>query len=399
MARSSSKNSSRRDNILVLDAGTTGVKALVFDPNLDILGRAYRPLRKTTGAGGRVEQDPKQILAACKAVIKSAVKASGIPARRIAGLGITNQRETAVIWSRRTGEPLYPAIVWQDTRTAAWCAKLRKKYEPVIRRKTGLRLDPYFSAPKISWMLSRPAIKKAAGRGDALFGTVDSWLLWNLSEGRPHATDHTNASRTLLFNIKTLAWDSDLLRLFGVPADVLPAIFPSRHRFGVLDRRVAGYPIPVLGICGDQQASMFAAGIRRGTTKVTYGTGAFASQALGPKFELHPGLFTTLVPSGSKTPLYMVEGKVDDCAARITPVIGNERLMRKEVTRLAREVAAYLKRLPIPPKRIVVDGGVTRYDKLPEIQAKAAGIPARRQKIYDGTALGAAMLVKQAMKK
>ncbi len=385
--------------VLVLDAGTTGVKAFVFRGD-EILSRAYEPLRKEARRrkGLRlVEQSPAEMVSAARRVLRQALRQSGLAAGRIAGLGITNQRETSVLWNRKSGRPVYPAIVWEDTRTAAEAESLRRRYSRLIRSKTGLPPDPYFSALKIGWILKHvPGAKAAAEKGKLAAGTVDSWLMWNLLEGKPHLTDYTNASRTLLFNIRHLEWDRELLRLFGIPAKLLAEAGATRSRFGFLKKEILGARIPVLAVCGDQQASLAAAGLARGTAKITYGTGAFVAESLGSRFALAPGFFTTLAPSGAR-PLFMLEAKVDDCGARIAPLIGRDAAMRKEVTRLARETNAYLRRLPVRPRRLTVDGGVTQYEPLVLIQRGISGIPVRRQKVYDGTALGAARLVYKSL--
>lgn len=396
MAKKSSRNSSpARKPVLVLDAGTTGIKALVFTGD-EIRSLVYAPLKKTVRRRGKlreVEQDPQELVRIAERVLKSALRKSGYAARELGGFGITNQRETFVLWNRR-GQPVYPAIVWEDSRTAREAARLNRARGKEVWQKTGLPVSPYFSATKMQWVFKNvPRAAELAAKGELLAGTVDSWLLWNLAEGHPHVTDFTNASRTLLFNVHTLEWDRELLQVFGIPQSVLPEAKATSSDFGRLRRDLLGAGVPVVALCGDQQSSLFAAGSVRGTTKITYGTGAFVAQALGAKFETKPGFFTTLAPSAEARPAYMLEAKVDDCGVRIAPLIGQEGPMHRAVTRLVKATDAYVRRLPIRPKRLVVDGGVTQYGPLVDIQRKISGLPVARQVVYDGTALGTARLI------
>lgn len=265
--------SKHENHILALDQGTTSTRAILFDGG----GRPVRshalPLRQIYPANGWVEHDPREIWQAALACARAVLK--GMDVGDVAAIGITNQRETSLIWDRKTGAPLYNAIVWQDRRGAARCAALKKRgLEAKITQKTGLLLDPYFSATKLEWLLKNA--KGAKGR-DVAFGTIDSWLIWNLTRGRVHATDVTNASRTMLWNLKTRDWDAGLLKLFGVPRSVLPDVRESRGDFGATDPMLLGAAIPILGVAGDQQAASFGqACFAPGDVKSTYGTGCFA---------------------------------------------------------------------------------------------------------------------------
>lgn len=400
MAKKRSANSLPASKpVLVLDAGTTGIKAFVFKGD-NVFGRAYLPLKKVVKIKNglkHVEQDPAELVKVSKAAMRRALKISGRKAKDLAGFGLTTQRETFIFWDKRNGRPLYPAVVWEDERTKRQAARFNARYGREILQKTGLPVIPYFSATKTKWVLdNNPALKKKVAGGDAIWGTVDSWLLWNFGKHHPHITDYTNASRTLLFNIRTLKWDDELLSIFDVPQSILPEAKPTWGRFGRMDKNILGTEIPILAVCGDQQASLFAAGLARGSAKITYGTGAFLAESLSGRFQLKKPFFTTLAPSSAE-PCYMLEAKVNDCGARIAPLIGHEELMRKETTKIARAVTVYIKKLPVRPNRIVLDGGVTQYEPLIEIQSRLSGIPAVRQVIYDGTALGAARLVYKAL--
>ena len=383
----------KKNNILVLDIGTTGIKGLVFGKDLELISRSYFPLKKVSRRGF-VEQNPQELVQVSERALRGAIKKSGVPPTSFRGMGITNQRETTILWDKKTGKPVYPAIVWEDTRTAEECKKMSKQHRIFVRNTTGLALDPYFSASKVKWILENvPQAKKISAQKNLLFGTVDTWILWNLLEKHPHVTDYTNASRTLLFNIRNLKWDKKLLSIFGVPQDIVPRAQPSVSNFGKLDKKIIGVSLPVVAVCGDQQASLFAAGLSPGTTKVTYGTGGFVSQILGRKFALHDGFFTTLAPY-LKSPIYALEAKVNDCGARVTAVLKNPLALKKAIETIIKEISRYLKKLPRKPKAIIIDGGVTKYEDMITMHEQLTGIPSKKQKIYDGTALGTAMLVK-----
>jgi glycerol kinase len=263
--------------LLAIDQGTTSTRAIVFDPALAAVASAQQELRQIYPAPGLVEHDPEDIWSATLATVHTAMGRADAQAKDIAALGITNQRETAVIWDRATNRPIHNAIVWQDRRTADRCAALRQDgHEPTIAARTGLLLDPYFSATKIAWLLDHvEGARAAAAEGRLAFGTVDSFLLWRLTGGRVHATDATNASRTLLLDIHRGSWDAELCRLFDVPEALLPEVRDCAGDFGTTDH--FGGPIRILGIAGDQQAAMVGQGcFASGMVKSTYGTGCFA---------------------------------------------------------------------------------------------------------------------------
>ena len=280
--------------ILAVDQGTTGTTCLVVDRDLRPAGRGYRELRQSYPQPGWVEHDPDEILETVTAAAADALRAAGIAASDLTAIGITNQRETAIVWDRASGRPLHPAIVWQDRRTAARCAEL--PFE-LIRERTGLVPDPYFSATKLEWLLGRVSPK------GALFGTVESWLVWHLTRGAAHVTDPTNASRTLLAQLEPVAWDPDLLALFGIPDSVLPRIAASSGVVG--DAELDGARIPIAGLAGDQQAALFGqACYAPGETKATFGTGSFilANQGDGGGPPPH-GILRTAAAQPGKTAL------------------------------------------------------------------------------------------------
>jgi glycerol kinase len=261
--------------LIAIDQGTTSTRAIVFDPALAPVASAQQELRQIYPAPGLVEHDPEEIWSATLATVRAAMARAGAEARDIAALGITNQRETTIIWDRATNRPIHNAIVWQDRRTADRCAALRQD-EPMIAARTGLLLDPYFSATKIAWLLDHvEGARVAAREGRLAFGTVDSFLLWRLTGGKVHASDATNASRTLLLDIHRGSWDADLCRLFDVPEALLPQVRDCAGDFGTTE--LFGRPIRILGIAGDQQAAMVGQGcFAPGMVKSTYGTGCFA---------------------------------------------------------------------------------------------------------------------------
>lgn len=300
--------------------GTSGVRFVVFDHEAKEVAAVYRELPLSYPAPGWVEQDPELMFRLALEVAGEAISKAGIGAEELAAIGITNQRETTIVWERSSGRPLAPAIVWQDRRTAPSCEKLRKLgQEVMLREKTGLRADPYFSATKLEWLFANvPGLRERAARGEALFGTVDSWLLWKL--GGVHATDPTNASRTLLFDIHRLRWDPDLLSLFGVPEECLPCVRPSLSVFGKTKKELFGAEIPLAGVLGDQQAALFGqVCFDRGEAKVTWGTGAFLLLNTGDRpVESRHGLLATVAytsPDGEVR--YALEGSVFIAGAAI----------------------------------------------------------------------------------
>lgn len=375
-----------------MDAGTTGVKAIVFDRALRLVSRAYKPIKKNVRPRGRVEQDPEEIIRAARAVMRSAVKKSGVRPRNIVGLGITNQRETAVAWDASSGRALYPAIVWEDTRTAEFCVGVRRAAGAFVRRATGLFVEPYFSASKYRWLLDNaPEVRARAAVGNLHLGTIDSWLLRRLCVEKPHATDYTNAARTLLFNARTLKYDARLGKLFGVPLNLPPRAYPSQHLFGTLDRSILGVPVPVRAVVGDQQASAFAALKNPNDAKITFGTGTFVSCLL-PKFELHDGWYTMLIP-GEKKPRYALEAKINGSGVMVTRALGNGARLKRALRKLSRDAAQMINKLPRRPQRVVIDGGIVRDGIIAEYLRHDTGLPVIQQDPFDGTALGTAALV------
>ncbi|MBI3088485.1 MAG: glycerol kinase GlpK [Candidatus Omnitrophica bacterium] len=331
--------------ILAIDQGTTGTSVLIFDRRGRVVSRAYEELPQHFPRPGWVEHDAEEILAVTLRVVARALKARRISPARLEAVGITNQRETAVVWDRRTGRPVARAIVWQCRRTAPMCEALKRRgLEPGFRRKTGLVLDAYFSGTKVRWLLDHvPGARARAEAGALAFGTVDSWLLWRLTGGRVHATDYTNASRTLLYNIRTLGWDRELLRALGIPASLLPEVRPSSGPFGAT-ARLGPLPagIPITGVAGDQQASLVGHGcLSPGEAKNTYGTGCFLLMHTGARaVSSRHGLITTLAYRGTPKPGYALEGSVFIAGAAIQWLRDGLQLIRRaaETEPIARSV-------------------------------------------------------------
>lgn len=298
--------------VLALDQGTTSSRAILFEAAGRIVAADQREFGQHFPQDGWVEHDPREIWETQLATARNAMQSANVTASEIAAIGITNQRETTIVWERASGMPVAPAIVWQDRRTAAQCEELRP-VAAMVTRKTGLVLDPYFSATKIAWILDNvPDARARAERGELAFGTVDSWLVWSLTDGAVHATDHTNASRTLLFNIETLDWDPALLELFKVPRAMLPEIRPSCGAFGTTAPDVFGSAVPIGGIAGDQQAALFGqAGFRQGLAKNTYGTGSFVVLNTGEEIvrSTH-GLLATVAFTTPTQRAYALEGSI-----------------------------------------------------------------------------------------
>ncbi len=265
--------------ILAIDQGTTSSRAILFDANMEVAGVGQKEFAQHYPASGWVEHDPEEIWASVVWSVRAALKKAGREASEIAAAGIANQRETVVVWDRQTGRPIHPAIVWQDRRTAPLCLKLKKQgLEKKFTDKTGLVLDPYFSGTKIAWILDKvKGARKRAERGELLAGTIDSFLIWRLTGGKVHATDATNASRTLVYNIRRNAWDDELLGILGIPASMLPEVKNCADDFGTTDKSLFGAGLRILGVAGDQQAAAIGqACFRPGMMKSTYGTGCFA---------------------------------------------------------------------------------------------------------------------------
>jgi glycerol kinase len=446
--------------ILAIDQGTTGTTVLLVDRRGRVVGRGYEELPQHYPKPGWVEHNPHAILAITLRVIKRALDAAHLPARRVSAIGITNQRETTILWDRRTGKAVAPAIVWQCRRTAPMCEALkRRREEPFIRRATGLVLDAYFSGTKIRWLLDHvPGVRRLAQEGQLAFGTVDAWLLWHLTGGRVHATDYTNASRTLLYNIRTRAWDPALLRLFGVPGSLLPEVKPSSGLFGTT-RAIGPLPagIPILGLAGDQQASMVGHGcLQPGTAKNTYGTGCFLLLNTGRRcVTSHHGLITTLAVGEDRRPVYALEGSVfiagaavqwlrdglrliatadeteamarrvkDTGGVYVVPafvglgapywdmfargaIVGLTRGTTREViVRSTLESLAYQTRDVVEAmqqdsgmrlRRLQVDGGAAQNNWLMQFQADLLGLEVARPHLVANTAKGAALLAGMAL--
>ncbi|HET9817951.1 MAG TPA: glycerol kinase GlpK [Rhodanobacteraceae bacterium] len=439
-------------HFLVLDQGTSSSRAMLFDRRGRILATARRELAVACPHPGWVEQDALDIWISQREAAGEALAQAGIDARDVAALGIANQRETTIVWDRADGRPIAPAIVWQDRRTAALCRRLHERgADKRVRAKTGLRLDPYFSATKIAWVLEHvEGARERARRGDLAFGTVDSWLVWNLTEGRVHATDVTNASRTLLFDIDTLDWDDELLELFDIPRALLPEVRPSAGRFG--STRLCGGSIELIGVAGDQPAALLGQQCRKaGQVKNTYGTGAFVLMQAGSRRLDAEGLIASPVCSLPGEPAaYGLEGSIFvagawvqwlrdglgliehaadiEALAREAPDSGGVTIVpaltglgapiwdpvargtilgltrgtnAAQLARASLEAIAFRTRdvveamraaLAAPVETLRVDGGAAGNDLLLQIQADVLGVPILRPEATETTALGAAML-------
>ena len=300
--------------ILALDQGTTSSRAILFGSDLSVLGAAQREFAQHYPASGWVEHEPEDIWRTTVETARQALSGADRSAGKIAGLGITNQRETCLLWDRRTSQPIHRAIVWQDRRTADACRKLQADgAEPAVTAKTGLLLDPYFSATKIAWLLDNVQGARAlAAAGHLAFGTIDTFLLWRLTGGRVHATDATNASRTLLYDIAKGAFDDDLLKLFNVPRSILPEVRDCNAAYGMTEPSILGAAVPILGVAGDQQAATIGqACFARGMVKATYGTGCFALLNTGASPVVsHNRLLTTVAYQLDGRRTYALEGAI-----------------------------------------------------------------------------------------
>ena len=440
--------------LLALDQGTSSSRSIVFDESGSIVAMAQQEFTQMFPAPGRVEHDPLEIWATQLATARQALASAGIRAADLAGLGITNQRETTVVWNRRSGLPIHHAIVWQDRRTEPECARLRAEgVESLVRERTGLVLDPYFSGTKVAWILDNVAgARAAADRGELAFGTIDSWLAWQLTDGRLHVTDVSNASRTLLFDIRTGQWDDELLAALRVPRSMLPQVFPSSHVHGQCDPALLGAAVPIGGIAGDQQAALFGqACFTSGMTKNTYGTGCFMLMHTGDRPQSSSnGLITTAAAQPGSRGAYALEGSVfiggavvqwlrdglgairsssdvealaasvpDSGGAIVVPaftglgapywrpkakgaIFGLTRgttiahIARAALESIAFQSAALLDAMRRDAVASVaelrVDGGACANNLLMQFQADLLGIPVVRPKIIETTALGAAYL-------
>ena len=444
--------------ILSLDQGTTSSRAILFDQAGQVKGMAQREFRQSFPCPGWVEHDAREIWTTQLAVARDVLAQHGVRAADLAAIGVTNQRETTVLWDRATGDPLAPAIVWQDRRTTDTCARLQAQGAArSIQRKTGLVLDAYFSGTKLQWLLDHvPGARARAQHGELAFGTIDSWLIWNLTGGRHHVTDASNASRTLLFNLHTLQWDASLLRQFDVPASVLPRVVPSSGAFGETDAQWLGAPVPIAGIAGDQQAATFGQTcFSPGLAKNTYGTGCFMLMNTGVNAVASRNRLLTTVawqgPAGDRTQTaYALEGSVFMAGATIqwlrdglgiigsaaeveslagqvadtgdvalvpafaglgapywdgharAALLGMTRgTTRAHIARAALEaialqtadVLAAMKRdSGIALRELRVDGGASRSNLLMQMQADVLGVPVVRPQVTETTALGVAYL-------
>ena len=308
------------ESIVSIDAGTTSVRTMLFGHRGEVLAVSQRPIRQIYPSPGMVEHDPVEIWEACRTTVREAMSRRPDGADPIA-LAVANQRETAVLWDRFTGRPLYNAIVWQDRRTASFCDALKEEgLDDEVFMRTGLHIDPYFTGTKIRWMLDNvPGAKEAADSGRAIAGTIDSWLIWNLTGGRVHATDRSNASRTMMFDLKGLDWDGDLLDIVGVPRSLLPDAEPTGHVFGTTDADAIGAEIPIAASMGDQQAALLGQlCLGEGDVKITFGTGGFLLMNVGesPKLSRN-GLLTTVARSAGGRTTYAVEGSIYIAGAAI----------------------------------------------------------------------------------
>jgi glycerol kinase len=445
----------KKQYILALDQGTSSSRSIVFDEAGHIVAMAQREFRQIFPQPGWVEHDPEEIWASQLATAQEALAKAGLTAADITSIGITNQRETTVVWNRQTGVPIYNAIVWQDRRGEPLCAQLRAQgLTETIRQSTGLVVDAYFSATKIRWILDHvQGAHIAAAQGELAFGTVDSWLMWKLTGGAVHATDVSNASRTMLFDIRHNHWDHELLKALRVPDSVLPQVFPSSHVFGhttVLGGSLSP-PIPIAGVAGDQQAALFGqACFKAGLAKNTYGTGCFMLMHSGSRFEQSAnGLLTTAAAQPGGTPEYALEGSVfiggavvqwlrdglnaisassqvqglaesvpDAGGVVFVPaftglgapywnaeargaIVGITRgttvahIARAALESIAFQSAALLQAMSRdtgPVTELRVDGGACVNNLLMQFQADLLGIPVVRPQVTETTALGAAYL-------
>jgi glycerol kinase len=439
--------------IVALDQGTTSSRAIVFDEEARAVASAQREFKQHYPEPGWVEHDPKEIYTTQRETAREAVRKANVPLKQLMALGITNQRETTLLWDRQSGEPLHRAIVWQDRRTAPLCEELRALgAESLVRERTGLVIDPYFSGTKLAWLLDNiPGARARAERGELAFGTVDTWLVWQLTGNRTHVSDPSNASRTMLFNIHTNDWDEELLQLLRVPRSLLPDVHPSSHAFGALPAALLGEPLIIAGIAGDQQAAMFGQiCYRAGAAKNTYGTGCFMLMHTGERVvPSQNGLIATACAQ-LKDKEYALEGSVFIAGAVVqwlrdqleffrsaaeVEALANSVLdsgdvflvpaftglgapywdphargalvgitrgtSRAHIARAALESIAYQsaeileamqKDAAQPLTELRVDGGAAANDLLMQFQADLLGVPVLRPKVLETTALGAAYL-------
>ena len=444
--------------LLALDQGTSSSRSIVFDDLGQIVAMAQRELPQIFPQPGWVEHDAMEIWRDQLATAREALDKAGLSASDIAAIGITNQRETTVVWNRQTGLPIHHAIVWQDRRAEPTCVKLRELgLAQTIQQKTGLLIDAYFSGTKLKWILDNvPNARAQAKRGELAFGTIDCWLIWQLTNGKVHATDVSNASRTMLFNVRTNQWDAELLKLLDIPAELLPSVQPSSSIFGQVSADILGASIPIGGVAGDQQSALFGqACFKSGMAKNTFGTGCFMLMHVGDVFQTSTnGLLTTSAAQPSETPQFAIEGSVFiggavvqwlrdglhaiqssgevQTLAQSVPDSGGVMMVpaftglgapywdanaRGTITGLTRgSTMAHIARAALesiafqsaalllamsrdavaagsaPVSELRVDGGACSNDMLMQFQADLLGIPVLRPAVTETTALGAAYL-------
>ena len=439
--------------VLALDQGTTSSRAILFDEEGRAVASAQREFAQLYPQPGWVEHDPREIFRTQREVAREVFQKKPVPLKDVMAIGIANQRETTLLWDRQTGEPLHNAIVWQDRRTAPLCEELRAAgAESLVRERTGLVIDPYFSGTKIAWLLDHvPGARHRAERGELAFGTVDTWLVWQLTGNRTHVTDVSNASRTLLYNIHANDWDDELLRLLRVPRPLLPDVHPSAHSFGMLPASVLGEPLIVAGIAGDQQAAMFGQACHApGMAKNTYGTGCFMLLHTGERVVASTSGLIATACAQTRQREYALEGSVfiagavvqwlrdelgffasskeierlaagvlDSAGVFLVPaftglgapywdpnargaIVGLTRgTSRAHIARAALEAIAYQSAEVLEAMQkdsgerlseLRVDGGASANDLLMQFQADLLGVPVVRPKVLETTALGAAYL-------
>ncbi|WP_132026677.1 glycerol kinase GlpK [Keratinibaculum paraultunense] len=440
---------------MALDQGTTSSRAIIFNYNGEIIQMAQKEFTQYYPKAGWVEHDPMEIWGTQSGVLREVLETAGIRPNEIAAIGITNQRETTVVWDKNTGKPIYNAIVWQCRRTANICDELKEKgLEDYVKENTGLVIDAYFSGTKIKWILDNvEGAREKAEKGDLLFGNIDTWLIWNLTRGRVHVTDYSNASRTMIYNIKELKWDKKLLDELGIPASMLPEVRPSSEIYGVTDpKTLGGAQIPIAGIAGDQQAALFGqACFKPGLAKNTYGTGCFMLMNTGEEVvRSKNGLLTTIAWGVDGKVEYALEGSIfvagaviqwlrdelhlivnakdseyfasqekDNNGVYLVPafvglgapywdmyargtIVGLTRgANRNHIIRAALESIAYQTRdvleamqedSGIQLQELRVDGGAVENNFLMQFQSDILGVPVHRPKTIETTALGAAYL-------
>jgi glycerol kinase len=387
-----------RQIVLAIDVGTTAIKVLAFEINsMACLGLVKKEISKKVEYD-RVEQDPIEILNISIDLIRELVKKFELDINELVSIGIANQRETTILWNKNTGRPIYNAIVWEDSRTQEWCNKQSNEVHEYIEKNTGLNLSSYFSATKIKWILENvEGANEMVERGEILFGTVDTWILWNLSREASHLTDWTNASRTLLFDSKTKYWSDELLDIFNIPKCILPKILPSSSLFGHLRKNILGVEIPILAVIGDQQASMFAAqqycGKETGCTKITFGTGVFLMQIVGDDNIIHDPFYKTLaVNTEASDVVWALEYKIENIGREVSELLNRHDELERYLDRLTDKISVIVKQLPIKPSEIIIDGGVTQNKYLHELLSEKIDSKIIELSTYNGTSLGAALL-------